>query len=136
MSKIGQAKILGGIGLLLLIVLSLSASASQYYDYSDYTSWAAAGAAVCFLFVIIWFVVFILIGIWVYKDAEKRGKSGILWLVIVILLGIVGIIIWLAVRPPIGGEKKEIDRRCPNCGRVIPLDAKICPYCKKDFEKN
>lgn len=124
------------LGLLTSIILSLNASASQYYDYySDPTAWAAAGAAVCFIFVIIWFVVFILIGIWVYKDAEKRGKSGVLWLIIVILLGIIGIIIWLAIRPPIGGEKQEPDRRCPNCGRAIPIDARICPYCSKNFEQ-
>jgi len=30
-------------------------------------------------------------------------------------------------------EKKQEDRRCPNCGRVIPLDARICPYCTKKF---
>lgn len=27
-------------------------------------------------------------------------------------------------------------RRCPECGRSIPFDAKRCPYCEKDFEKN
>ena len=34
-------------------------------------------------------------------------------------------------------EKTEsspnLDRRCPNCGRVIPEDAKFCPYCSKKF---
>lgn len=25
------------------------------------------------------------------------------------------------------------DRRCPNCGRSIPLDAGTCPYCSKKF---
>ena len=34
-----------------------------------------------------------------------------------------------------GGEKKEPDRRCPNCGRAIPMDAKVCPYCAKKFEE-
>jgi hypothetical protein len=29
----------------------------------------------------------------------------------------------------------SLDRHCPNCGRPIPLDARICPYCKKDFEQ-
>ena len=32
-------------------------------------------------------------------------------------------------------QKQEPDRRCPNCGRAIPFDAIICPYCKRDFEK-
>jgi len=26
-------------------------------------------------------------------------------------------------------------RICPNCGRSIPVDARICPYCKRDFEQ-
>jgi len=25
-------------------------------------------------------------------------------------------------------------RLCPNCGRPIPLDARICPYCAKSFD--
>ena len=24
-------------------------------------------------------------------------------------------------------------RRCPHCGRPIPIDAIYCPYCGKDF---
>ena len=32
-------------------------------------------------------------------------------------------------------QKQEPDRRCPNCGRVIPFDAIICPYCQHDFKK-
>jgi len=26
------------------------------------------------------------------------------------------------------------NRRCPNCGRIIPFDSIICPYCGKRFE--
>jgi uncharacterized membrane protein len=33
-----------------------------------------------------------------------------------------------------GDEKKEPDRRCPNCDRGIPIDAKVCPYCNKKFD--
>jgi len=25
-------------------------------------------------------------------------------------------------------------RRCPNCGRIIPFDAHVCPYCGRKFE--
>jgi membrane protein DedA with SNARE-associated domain len=52
---------------------------------------------------IIWFVVWILIGIWVYRDAESRGMNGVLWLIVLILTGIVGLIIYLVVRK----EKKS-----------------------------
>ncbi|UCE73931.1 MAG: hypothetical protein JSV56_13070 [Methanomassiliicoccales archaeon] len=60
--------------------------------------WCLTGA-LCF-FPIIWLIIWILIAVWVYKDAEKRGKSGILWLLVVIILGLIGLIIWLVVRPP------------------------------------
>ncbi|NHI92859.1 MAG: hypothetical protein EAX96_10190 [Candidatus Lokiarchaeota archaeon] len=50
------------------------------------------------IIVIVWFVVGILIAVWVYKDAEAKGESGVLWLIICILLSFVGLIIWLIVR--------------------------------------
>jgi predicted permease len=34
---------------------------------------------------------------------------------------------------PVIIEQSQSDRRCPNCGRAIPLDARICPYCSKKF---
>ncbi len=33
------------------------------------------------------------------------------------------------------GESHSPDRRCPNCDREIPKDARICPYCGKKFEE-
>jgi hypothetical protein len=48
----------------------------------------------------IWFIIGILICIWVYKDAESRGMSGVLWLILVLFLGIIGLIIYLVVRKP------------------------------------
>jgi len=27
--------------------------------------------------------------------------------------------------------KQNSDRRCPNCGRIIPFDSIVCPYCVK-----
>ena len=29
---------------------------------------------------------------------------------------------------------EKSNRRCPNCGRHIPEDANVCPYCGKRFE--
>ena len=122
--------------IIILLLIGIVTVASAQYDGSyEWAPFALGG--LCFAWVIIWFVIFMLIAIWVYKDAEKRGKSGVLWLIIVILLGLIGIIIWLILRPPIGGVPKQVssDRRCPNCGRVIPEDAKLCPYCSKKFEE-
>jgi TctA family transporter len=54
---------------------------------------------------VLWFVVAILIAVWVYRDAEKRGENGALWLIIVLITGIIGLIIWLIVR----GDKPVIE---------------------------
>lgn len=31
-------------------------------------------------------------------------------------------------------ENIKSERRCPECGHVIPHDAKLCPYCGKKFK--
>lgn len=128
-----------------LMSLAMVSLVSAQYDWDDYdygySNEAAAGlfgfgVMMCIVVCLIPIIIGLLIGIWVYKDAEKRGKSGILWFFIVLVLGIIGLIIWIVVRPPIGGEKgAEPDRRCPNCGRAIPTDARVCPYCNKNFEQ-
>ena len=118
------------------ISTTISASADETYDNGRNTEFVffGLGFALCSIFFIIWFIVFIVIALWVYKDAEKRGSSGALWLIIVLLAGIIGIIIWLIVRPPIGGKPKQTTGRfCPSCGKSIPSDAVVCPYCGKKF---
>lgn len=35
---------------------------------------------------------------------------------------------------PSKGASTDSGRRCPNCGRSIPEDARACPYCAKRFE--
>lgn len=99
------------------------------------------GVFLCFIPVILLFLLLV-IAVWMYKDAEKRGKSGELWLIIGLLLPFIGLIIWLIVRPPEPSfyEKKagkpETERACPSCGRNIPVDARVCPYCGKKFEES
>ena len=92
-------------------------------------------------------IIAILVCLWIYKDAKKRGKSGALWVILLIVASVFGsfigfiivIVVWLVIRPPIGMEPQQAvassDRRCPNCGRVIPMDARVCPYCGKKFEE-
>ena len=60
--------------------------------------WFFLGAGLLCLLPIVWFIVAILLCIWVYRDAESRGMSGVLWLIVVLLTGIVGLIIYLVVR--------------------------------------
>jgi hypothetical protein len=134
--------------ILSLVAVTAIASAQDEYPWGEdwdpfqdsseaAAGWALFGLGLLCILPIIWLIIAILIAIWVYRDAEKRGSSGVLWLIIVILTGIIGLIIWLVVRPPVGGAPKQaaVDRRCPNCGRAIPMDAKACPYCAKKFDE-
>ena len=36
--------------------------------------------------------------VWVYKDAKKRGQNEVLWLIVVLVGGCIGLIIYLIVR--------------------------------------
>jgi len=95
----------------------------------------------CFIFLVLHFLVAIVCAIFMLKDADKRGKNGGVWFLVGIILGILGLIIWFVVRPKVivknqiqkETTKVQEDRICPNCGRSIPQDARICPYCSKKF---
>jgi len=50
------------------------------------------------LFIIALFVVWILLAVWVYRDAKKRGMEATLWLLLVLLTGFIGLIVYLIVR--------------------------------------
>lgn len=137
--------------LMLMTLTSTIAIANNYYDSNPWNDGGAEAvflglSGLCCFLVILPFIIGLLIGIWVYKDAEKRGKSGVLWLLVVWLVPFpIGLIIWLIVRPPIPapqttinqtiqtGTQQSSERRCPGCGRVIPNDAQVCPYCGKKF---
>ncbi len=47
---------------------------------------------------IVWFVIAIAVAIWVYKDAKKRDMNAAVWLLIVLVTGCIGCIIYLVVR--------------------------------------
>ena len=56
------------------------------------------------------------------------------------ILALVGLILVIVSKQEFDGSNKptkaaEMDRRCPNCGRSIPMDARACPYCAKKFEQ-
>jgi hypothetical protein len=85
---------------------------------------------------------------WMYKFAEAyslfviKDDNKALWALLFILVGIiVPAIVQLELNKhvgktitpgPVHGQKSN--RRCPECGRIIPEDARVCPYCGKNFE--
>jgi hypothetical protein len=90
-----------------------------------------------FAFMAVWFIIGVLLCVWVYRDAERRGMNGALWLIITLIAGIIGLIIYLIVRkeppapPPTPPSYLPVTRSCTNCGRGVPPDVKFCPHCGK-----
>ena len=48
--------------------------------------------------VILIYAIQIAIAIWVYRDAKKRGEDALLWLLIVLLTGLIGLIVYVLIR--------------------------------------
>ena len=81
---------------------------------------------------------------WMYKFAEAysvyvvKDDNKILWALLFILVGIIApALVQIELNKYARNEVsigKKSDRRCPNCGRSIPEDANVCPYCGKQFE--
>jgi hypothetical protein len=92
-----------------------------------------------FAFLIFGLVVAILLCVWVYRDAESRRMNGGLWLIIVLISGPVGLIVYLIVRgetrtrafPATSGQT----RFCSACGRELAVNTNFCPHCGKAVPK-
>ncbi len=86
----------------------------------------SAIAAIPFFLIFILFVLIlpIAIGIYVYRDAERRGMNGILWaLVAAFAPSLIGLIVYLLVR----GNYSDL--RCPKCETAITDQFVVCPKC-------
>jgi len=96
---------------------------------------------------VILFTLYIKLLIWVYRDAEKRGMEEVLWLLIVLVTGLIGLIIYFIVRDPIVAEKIEQSPKssapqpvpktevkrdvkyCSACGSPVSESAEFCALC-------
>ncbi len=63
-----------------------------------------------------WLVVFIIIGYFVYRDANSRGMNGLIWFILIIIpmIGIISLIIYIILRETDAqkagpGEKTALD---------------------------
>lgn len=132
----------------LFMILAASGMATADTDDDDPTGDSASGwTGLIFLFCIggVWLiglVFWIWLLTWVYRDAQKRGMSGVLWVLLVLFLQIIGIIIYLIARDPVRPTQptyyppaRERNRYCVKCKKNIPYDSWMCPYCGHDYRK-
>ena len=97
--------------------------------------WVAGLVGLILVIVLVFFILAILLCVWVYRDAESRGMSGALWLIIVLITGIIGLIIYLIVRKEKRGPAAAapVTRVCIGCGRAVSPGVKFCPHCGKEL---
>ncbi len=69
--------------------------------------------------------------IWVYRDAERRGMSGILWALLVFVGNLIGLLIYLIVRaePEKAPPKERPSLACPKCQKPVEPGFAFCPHC-------
>ena len=113
---------------LLLTLAGVLASFSLFAQDDEATAAeTAAGIAAmggCMVFFLILLAINVLILIWVYRDAKSRGVDNpVLWLVLVLFTGLIGLVVYLIVRPK--GEKVV----CPHCGKKRMVGLGVCPNC-------
>lgn len=100
------------------------------------------------------FIVPILIGVYVYRDAKRRGMNALVWTLIALFApSLIGFIIYLIVRsnysdlecprcqttikdeyvlcPKCGAKLRPF---CPNCSAPVEPDWKVCPRCASPLE--
>ena len=99
---------------LLLMCGTLALAQPANPPLTDEQANAAAGGAIVFvcvcwaIAVAVGLAIQIAILVFVYKDAKARGTEPMLWLILVFFTGLIGLIIWLIVRPPIGGAPPPV----------------------------
>ena len=83
----------------------------------------SCGGGIVFI-AVAWIVLSVALLVWVARDAKARGMdSAILWMLLVLFLGLIGLLIYLFARPQ--GNMVS----CPNCGNRRLQSSVKCPHC-------
>jgi Phospholipase_D-nuclease N-terminal len=92
-------------------------------------SCGACGGSLAFLIIvpIVILVLNVALLVWVARDAKARGMdSAVLWMVLVMLTGVLGLILYIFSRPQgnliqcqtCGNQRLQASARCPHCGNA------------------
>jgi len=124
--------LLAGLAATLVLVWGVLGAllARDFFEFSEHD--ATAGPIIMYVvgtLLAIAVVVVVGIGIFVYRDAKKRGMPAVLWaLVAVFVPYFVGLIVYLIARQMRQGS-------CPRCGGAAPADAAFCPHCGQPVQR-
>ena len=80
---------------------------------------------------VIFFIVWLYLLFWIYKDAERRGSSGVLWAVLWFFFSWIALIIWLIVRGPIQSKTQQVHHHYHGAPPPVVTPAQLCPTCSQ-----
>jgi len=80
---------------------------------------------------LVFLALWILVIVWVYRDAERRGMNGLLWALLVFVGNLIGLVVYLIVRSENLSVQKEIQAQlsCPSCKKPVSPGFVFCPDC-------
>ncbi|MGZ4984737.1 MAG: hypothetical protein ACXWFY_01890 [Chthoniobacterales bacterium] len=111
-----------------VLLLSLGVGNLLAQDSDTDKAAGAAGALIggtcgCIVCLVV-FAIWIALAVWVYKDAKSRGMdNAVLLTIVTIITGILGLIIYLLMRP------KGNLVACPHCQKKRLEGSAKCPHC-------
>ena len=108
------------------IVFALGPDFARAQEMTEEEACAAcAGFGVVFFFIIAAIIVIhIALLVWVARDSKSRNMdSSVLWMLLVMATGIIGLLIYLFSRPQ--GNMVQ----CPHCGNKRLQASAKCPHC-------
>jgi hypothetical protein len=88
------------------------------------------------IFSLVLLVLWIVVIVWVYRDAERRGMNGVLWALLVLIGSIIGLLIYLIVRSDVlpATQRSKAAQVCPECNQDIGQGYTFCPHCGKRLQ--
>lgn len=98
-------------------------------------------------------ILYVLLAVWVYKDSKAKGLKAVLWGLLTLFTGLIGLIIYLIVRyatsfchacgHKVGKEDNyciecgvALKSKCKKCGENLKLDWNYCTNCGEKQEEN
>jgi uncharacterized membrane protein len=132
------------------------AATAEITDYTAFTAGLGASLAICVVAFIVAYILYILAALYLKKSFEGITNytkvdlfktTGLVYFIgaILMIIGIGFFLIFIAEilmivaffslpdKLPGPGGTGQSGRICPACGRPIPMDAQVCPYCGKNF---
>lgn len=88
-----------------------------------------------------WIIFWVICGVLTSITASNKGRDGVGWFIIGVLLGPLGFLISLVVsKNDEVVEQKSIStgttKKCPFCAELVKKEALICKHCKSDLSKS